>query len=123
MGDVEIMEEVLDLIINLVKLFIIVPYWLISVGVTAFFYFKLVVFIRNTFKVFFDKYFYGEDSDSIPYAVGPYIMIITAMLIGLGIVMVIVLFFNALLGQNLYTLLFIVGVILLIIKFKRGYKN
>lgn len=123
MGDVEIMEEVLDLIINLVKLFIIVPYWLISVGVTAFFYFKLVVFIRNTFKAFFDKYFYGEDSDSIPYAVGPYIMIITAMLIGLGIVMVIVLFFNALLGQNLYTLLFIVGVILLIIKFKRGYKN
>jgi len=123
LGDVEIMEEVLDLIINLVKLFIIVPYWLISVGVTAFFYFKLVVFIRNTFKAFFDKYFYGEDSDSIPYAVGPYIMIITAMLIGLGIVMVIVLFFNALLGQNLYTLLFIVGVILLIIKFKRGYKN
>ena len=123
MGDVEIMEEVLDLIINLVKLFIIVPYWLISVGVTAFFYFKLVVFIRNTFKAFFDKYFYGEDSDSIPYAVGPYIMIITAMLSGLGIVMVIVLFFNALLVQNLYTLLFIVGVILLIIKFKRGYKN
>lgn len=81
------------------------------------------MFIRNTFKAFFDKYFYGEDSDSIPYAVGPYIMIITAMLIGLGIVMVIVLFFNALLGQNLYTLLFIVGVILLIIKFKRGYKN
>ena len=116
------MEEVLDLIINLVKLFIIVPYWLISVGVTAFFILSLSCLFGIHLKLF-DKYFYGEDSDSIPYAVGPYIMIITAMLIGLGIVMVIVLFFNALLGQNLYTLLFIVGVILLIIKFKRGYKN
>lgn len=116
------MEALFELIKSLLYIIVFIPYYFIAFGVVMYALILCLLIVREPIKRFFDRHYYGENSDQISYAAGPWFILACAVLISFIIIVVLLYIFALLLGEVLIFILFVIGVCLLYKKFKSGFK-